>query len=236
MTMLSVQDLYVNYGPLMAIQGVSFDIERGQIISLLGSNGAGKTTTLRALAGTISLVGGRVSGGRILLQEEDITNIPPHERVRLGISLVPEGRKIFHRLTVYENLVVGGYAVRDTDDVLEFVYELFPILRERKNQMAGSLSGGEQQMLAIARGLMSRPKLLLLDEPSLGLAPRIVDMLYEAISTINKEGTTILIVEQHVKKALSHSEYVYVIQTGRIIAEGEPKKVLSMDIVRAYLG
>ncbi len=236
MSLLDVRDLYVSYGPLTAVQGISFRVEEGQVVSLLGSNGAGKTTTLRAISGTITLVGGRVTGGSVKFAGEEIGEVPPHRRVRMGISLVPEGRRIFHRLTVYENLVVGGYTVGDIEDRLEFAYQLFPILRERKNQIAGSLSGGEQQMLAIARGLMSRPRLLLLDEPSLGLAPRIVDVLYDAISRINEEGTTVLVVEQHVKKALTHSNYIYVIQTGRIIASGEPEEVLSMDMVKAYLG
>ncbi|MDK2373295.1 MAG: ABC transporter ATP-binding protein [Candidatus Korarchaeota archaeon] len=236
MTLLDIKDLFVSYGPLVAVQGISFQVRKGQVVSLLGSNGAGKTTTLRAISGTITLVGGKVTGGSISFDGQEITKVPPHRRVRKGISLVPEGRKIFHRLTVYENLVAGGYTVKDFGDRLEFVYQLFPILKERRNQIAGSLSGGEQQMLAIARGLMSNPKLLLLDEPSLGLAPRVVDVLYDAISKINEEGTTVLVVEQHVKKALDHSHYIYVIQTGRIIASGEPEEVLSMDMVKAYLG
>ena len=231
--MLSVENLEAGYGDVQVLWGISLHVEEREIVALLGSNGAGKTTTLRTISGLL-----KPMSGRITFDGVDITGRPAHEIVRLGISMVPEGRRLFPKMTVYENLRMGAYLAKgDVRDRLETVYSLFPILRERRNQLAGTLSGGEQQMLAIARGLMSSPKLLMLDEPSLGLAPKIVQEVLSAVRQIREEGVTILLVEQNVQQALSIADRGYVIETGRIVLEGSGKELLQNDHVRtAYLG
>jgi branched-chain amino acid transport system ATP-binding protein len=227
MALLEVDSVDTFYGRVHALQRVSLHIEEGEIVSLIGSNGAGKTTTLRTISGLTP-----ASKGQVRLRGRDITRLPPAQIVGLGIGHVPEGRRIFHRMSVRDNLVLGAYRRRDRDGIRsdqEHVLTLFPRVRQRLNQIGGTLSGGEQQMLAIARGLMSKPKVLLLDEPSLGLAPIIRD--------INREGTTILLIEQNATKALTVSNRGYVLETGRIVKEGPSKMLLeSPDVQRAYLG
>ena len=231
--MLSVENLEAGYGDVQVLWGVSLRVEKGEIVALLGSNGAGKTTTLKAISGLL-----KPKSGKIAFDGVEITGKPPHEVVRLGISLVPEGRRLFPKMTVYENLRMGAYLVSgDVSDRLETVYSLFPILKERRNQLAGTLSGGEQQMLAIARGLMSSPRLLMLDEPSLGLAPKIVQEVLRAVNQIRDEGVTVLLVEQNVQQALSIADRGYVIETGRIVLEGTGRELLENEHVKtAYLG
>ncbi len=231
--MLSVEGLEAGYGDVQVLWGVSLRVERGEVVALLGSNGAGKTTTLRAISGLL-----RPTSGRITFDGVDITGKPAHEIVRLGVSMVPEGRRLFPKMTVYENLRMGAYLVGgDVRDRLEMVYSLFPILRERRDQLAGTLSGGEQQMLAIGRGLMSSPRLLMLDEPSLGLAPKIVQEVLRAVQQIREEGVTVLLVEQNVQQALSIADRGYVIETGRIVLEGTGGELLENEHVKtAYLG
>ena len=233
--LLSVRNLEVCYGVISALQDVSLDVNRGEIVTLIGANGAGKSTTLRNITGLVPL-----TEGEILFEGKPLAGIPTHEITRLGISLVPEGRAIFANLTVLENLEMGAYLQTDrarNAREMDRIYTLFPRLKERRKQAAGTLSGGEQQMLAIGRALMTGPRLLLLDEPSLGLAPLLVHTIFEAIDTINKEGTTILLVEQNANAALKHSHRGYVLETGQIVMEG-PSSELANDprVKEAYLG
>ncbi len=234
--MIQIKDLKVSYGAIKALCGISLSVEKGQIVTLIGANGAGKSTTLRAISGIV-----KATGGNILYQGNDIANKPPHEIVKSGISHVPEGRLIFPQLTVKENLDMGAYLRNDKTEIkrdLEFVFVLFPRLRERLEQMGGTLSGGEQQMLAIARALMAQPKLLLLDEPSLGIAPILVKAIFEKIIEINRElGTTILLVEQNAHLALKIAHYGYVMETGIIRLHGKASEIEQNEEVRkAYLG
>ncbi|MGJ8455745.1 ABC transporter ATP-binding protein [Pseudothermotoga sp. U03pept] len=233
--MLEVRDLHVNYGAIRALKGISFKVEKGTIVTLIGSNGAGKTTTLKAICGLV-----KARAGNIFLNGENITNKPTNEIVSRKTAMVPEGRRIFPNLTVYENLLVGAYQRNDKSGIkkdMEWIFSLFPVLKERMNQKGGTLSGGEQQMLAIGRALMSQPELLMLDEPSLGLAPIIVEELFEIIQKIHNEGKTILLIEQNAYAALSIAEYGYVLETGRIVLQGTGKELLTNEEVkRAYLG
>jgi branched-chain amino acid transport system ATP-binding protein len=235
MPLLQVEDLHVSYGAIRAIQGISFNIEAGEIVTLIGANGAGKSTTLRTISGLL-----RPVQGDVVYQGQSITRISPERIVRMGISQVPEGRQIFSRLTVLENLEMGAYTRKDKNEIRETmrqVFTSFPRLEERRAQLGGTLSGGEQQMLAMGRGLMSRPRLLLLDEPSMGLAPILVDEIFEIIKTINAQGTSILLVEQNAAMALSVADRAYVLETGRTVLEGDAKELLHNPEVReAYLG
>ncbi|ANE40684.1 amino acid ABC transporter ATPase [Fervidobacterium ngatamarikiense] len=235
MPVLEVEGLHVFYGAIHAIKGISFKVEKGQVVTLIGANGAGKTTTLSTIAGLV-----KPKRGRILFDGKDIQNLPPHQINRMGVCLVPEGRRIFPNLTVMENLMMGAFNRKDKDGIkqdLEWVFTLFPRLAERKNQLGGTLSGGEQQMLAISRALMSRPKVLMMDEPSLGLAPILVEEVFEIIKKLNSEGITILLVEQNAVGALNISHYGYVLETGNIVLEGPAKDLLKNEQVKkAYLG
>ena len=234
-TMLEVTNLTVNYGAIRALKGISFSVEQGEIISLIGSNGAGKTTTLHSISNLIKKQGGSVS-----FNGENITALPADQIVKRGLVHVPEGRRIFANLTVRENLEMGAFTRTDKvgiKDDMDRVFELFPRLKERVKQVAGTLSGGEQQMLAMGRGIMSTPKLLLLDEPSMGLAPILVDEIFEIIQRINKEGTTILLVEQNAFKAMNIANRVYILETGSIIKSGEASELIRDPAVKkAYLG
>lgn len=233
MGMLDVQDLSVSYGYVTALKHVSLSAEKGQIVSIIGSNGAGKTSLLRTISGLV-----KPQGGRITYLGKELPS-KPHQIVQLGIVHIPEGRGTFSGLTIQDNLLVGGYLTRgkELSDDLAAQYDLFPLLRIRKNQFAGTLSGGEQQMLAISRGLMSKPKILLLDEPSLGLAPLIVNQVYEVIKKIRDSGITILLVEQNARKALSISDRAYVLENGEIRTMGTGSELLNSDLVKkAYLG
>ena len=232
--MLKVKDIHVFYGAIHALRGVSFSIEKGELVTLLGANGAGKSTTLKTLSGLL-----RPLRGTLELEGGSLEKIDPHEIVRRGVAHVPEGRKIFPRFTVLENLEIGGYsrAKRTLRADVEFVFDLFPRLKERQRQIGGTLSGGEQQMLAIGRGLMAKPKLLLLDEPSMGLAPKIVEQILETIRSINQSGVTVLLVEQNAAMALAISHRGYVLETGTVILEGSASELAGNDLVRqAYLG
>jgi branched-chain amino acid transport system ATP-binding protein len=232
--MLEISGVHVYYGAIHALKGVSLTVERGELVTLIGANGAGKTTTLKTLSGLL-----RPQRGAILLEGGTLHQIEAHEIVRRGVAHVPEGRKIFPRFTVLENLNIGGYARRQAAlaPELDFVFEMFPRLRERQKQYAGTLSGGEQQMLAIARALMARPKLLLLDEPSMGLAPKIVEQILDTIRTINQAGVTVLLVEQNAAMALAISHRAYVLETGNITLQGTASELAGNDLVRqAYLG
>lgn len=235
MAMLEVKDLEVSYGLIRAIRGVSFEVNEGEIVALIGANGAGKTTIMHAVAGLISKQAGRVS-----FLGNDITSVPAHTMVPMGMAQVPEGRRIFQELTVEENLRLGAYTRKDkkeTEATLERLYGRFAILRERAGQIAGTLSGGEQQMLAMSRALMSHPRLLLMDEPSMGLSPLYVSTIFDMIGQINREGTTVLLVEQNAKKALSIASRAYVLETGLITRTGTGEELLHDDSVRAaYLG
>lgn len=235
MPLLQVEDLHVAYGAIRAIQGISFHIEAGEIVTLIGANGAGKSTTLRTISGLL-----RPMQGDVLYQGRSITRVSPERIVKMGISQVPEGRQIFSSLTVLENLEMGAYTRKDKNEIRETmqqVFTRFPRLEERRAQLGGTLSGGEQQMLAMGRGLMSRPRLLLLDEPSMGLAPILVDEIFEIIQTINAQGTSILLVEQNAAMALSIAHRAYVLETGRTVLEGDAKELLHNPEVReAYLG
>ena len=233
--MLTLENISVGYGAIKALKGVSMHVEQGEVVTLIGANGAGKTTTLRTITGLLS-----PTEGRILFEGQEISGKPTHQLVARGISMSPEGRGVFANLTVHENLLMGAYLKKDKRQIQEDMengFRLFPRLKEREQQKAGTLSGGEQQMLAMARALMSRPRLLLLDEPSLGLAPLVVHTIFEAIDEIRGEGTTILLVEQNAHAALKHSDRAYVLETGRIVMEG-PSKELAADprIKEAYLG
>jgi len=232
--MLEVEDLHVHYGSIPALRGVSLIIPRGEVVALLGSNGAGKSTTLKTISGLL-----KPKQGIIRLNGERIDGLPPNTVVQKGVSHVPEGRRIFNRMTVRENLEMGAYTRRDGEIIrdMERVFELFPRLAERRSQIAGTLSGGEQQMLAIGRALMSNPALLLMDEPSLGLAPRMVEMIFAVIEEIRSRGTTIFLVEQNALMALSVARMAYVLETGQIVGAGESAELLRDPKVRqAYLG
>jgi branched-chain amino acid transport system ATP-binding protein len=233
--LLTIEDLHVSYGAIKALHGVSLHIDRGEIVTLIGSNGAGKTTLLRTISGLL-----RASEGQIIFEGEPLQQRQPHEIVARGVSQSPEGRQIFANLSVRENLLVGGYQQTSKPALLEDMeksYALFPVLGERREQKAGTLSGGEQQMLAIGRALMQRPKLLLLDEPSLGLAPLIVRKIFQIIREINAAGTTVFLVEQNAKQALGIARRGYVLQSGRIIKSDDAKKLLAdPDVQSAYLG
>ena len=231
--MLKIENLKVNYGGIEAVKGISFEIEQGEIVTLIGANGAGKSTTLRTIS---SLV--KPASGSINFLGNDITGIPAHQIVKAGITLCPEGRHIFPDMTVLENIKIGAYLRNDNlDKDIEKVYKLFPILKERNWQLAGTLSGGEQQMLAVARGLMSNPKLMMLDEPSLGLAPLVVKDIFNVITEINKTGVTILLVEQNANMALKIADRAYVLETGRITMQGTGKELIENEKIKeAYLG
>ena len=233
--MLEIKNIDVHYGVIHVLKGISFKVNDGEIVTLIGANGAGKTTTLRTISGLK-----KPTNGTILLDGEDITAVSAQERVKRGISHVPEGRRIFPDMTVLENLELGAYLRKDKEEIakdLKMVYERFPILSDRKKQLAGTLSGGEQQMLAIGRALMSRPKILFLDEPSMGLAPFLVQEIFNIIKDINKAGTTILLVEQNASMALQIANRAYVLETGSIVLSGTAAELMqSDDIKKAYLG
>ena len=232
--MLQVRSVQVGYGRVTAVHDVSLELPEGRIVAIVGANGSGKSTILRAIAGL-----NRVERGEILFEGRAIQRLPAHRRVGLGLALVPEGRHLFPQLTVARNLEIGAYTRRDGREVqesLEMVYRTFPVLAERRAQSAGTLSGGEQQMLAIGRGLMSRPRLLMLDEPSWGIAPMLVNKIFETIEAINRGGVSILLVEQNVQRALSLAHRSYVLQTGRVVLSGTGPELLGSDLVkRAYL-
>ena len=230
---LSIKDLRVRYGGIEAVKGISFDVREGEIVTLIGANGAGKSSTLRSISGLVKPAGGSISFGG-----EDITGMNPTEIVKRGITLVPEGRRIFADLTVLENLRIGAYLRHDSlKEDIEWVYSLFPRLKERSWQAGGTLSGGEQQMLAVGRALMSRPKLIMMDEPSLGLAPIVVRGIFDIIREINKRGTTILLIEQNANMALQTADSGYVLETGRITLSGTGEELLKNEAVQAaYLG
>lgn len=232
---LEVKDLRVNYGSIKAVKAINLKVPVGSIVTLIGSNGAGKTTTLSAISGLV-----KPTSGQIVFDGKVINGTSPNNVNRMGISLVPEGRKIFSSLTVRENLLMGAYARKNKDEIekdLDKVFELFPRMKERINQSGGTLSGGEQQMLAIGRALMAKPKLIMMDEPSLGLAPIIVEEVFNVIRRLNKTGVTILLVEQNAASALKVSDYSYVVETGKVILEGPASEMLSNDQVKkAYLG
>ena len=236
MTLLALEDVHVHYGKVEALKGVSCTVDEGEIVTLVGANGAGKTTTLKTISGVVPM-----SSGRITFDGQDLAHVPAHRRVELGISQAPEGRGIFPGMTVTENLEMGAYARRGGRKAyssdFERVLSLFPRLRERQGQSGGTLSGGEQQMLAIGRALMAGPKVLLLDEPSMGLAPRLVAQIFQIISEINAQGTTILLVEQNAAQALQRAQRAYVLETGRVVKSDAADKLLADPSVReAYLG
>jgi branched-chain amino acid transport system ATP-binding protein len=233
--MLKVKDLNVHYGKIHAIKGINFEVNQGEIVTLIGANGAGKTTILQTVSGIL-----KPSEGVIAFEGEDINKIPSHQIPVLGIAHVPEGRRIFSEMTVYENLLMGAYIRKDKAAIqedMEKIFENFPRLKERIKQIAGTLSGGEQQMLAMGRALMTRPKLILLDEPSMGLAPLLVDEIFDMIQTINNEGTTVLLVEQNANKALHIANRAYVLETGVIKLEGNARELMeNPEVQEAYLG
>jgi branched-chain amino acid transport system ATP-binding protein len=232
--MLEIEDLEVSYGKIKAVKGISFSVDEGQVVTLIGTNGAGKTTTLRTISGLL-----RPSGGSIRFNGQDITKTPAHQIVSLGLAHSPEGRRIFPRLSVEENLLLGAFARSDRDIQrdLHAAYELFPILGERSKQPAGTFSGGEQQMLAMGRAMMSRPKLLMLDEPSMGLSPLMMKRIMSTVRTLQEQGTTVLLVEQNAQAALKRANYGYVLEVGRIVLSGTGQELLVSDDVRkAYLG
>ena len=235
MAMLTIKDLEVYYGVINAVKGISFEVNQGEIIALIGANGAGKTTILHTITGLI-----QAKSGSIEFEGKELTKTPAHKIVSLGMAHVPEGRRIFQQLTVYDNLKMGAYTRKDKKeiaDTLEMVYKRFPRLLERKNQIAGTLSGGEQQMLAMGRALMSHPSIILMDEPSMGLSPLYVSEIFDIIKEINKSGTTVLLVEQNAKKALSIANRAYVLETGKIVLSGDSNELMNDDSVKkAYLG
>lgn len=235
MALLKVEDLQVRYGLIQAIRGVSFEVNEGEVVALIGANGAGKTTIMHSICNLIPKAGGTVT-----FEDKDITNTPAHKLISMGMAQVPEGRRIFQELTVAENLRLGAYTKKDKGEIaasLEEMYDRFPILKERSKQIAGTLSGGEQQMLATTRALMSRPKLLLMDEPSMGLSPLFVNIIFDMIKKVNEEGTTVLLVEQNAKKALSIADRGYVLEIGKMVKTGTGKELLEDDSIRkAYLG
>ena len=235
MAMLEVKDLQVYYGVIQALKGISFEVNQGEVIALIGANGAGKTTTLQTLTGIIPSKAGKIS-----LEGKDITKTPAHKIVEMGMAHVPEGRRVFADMTVYENLLMGAYTRKDKNEIaqsLENVYKRFPRLKERKNQRAGTLSGGEQQMLAMGRALMSKPRIILMDEPSMGLSPIFVNEIFDIIKEVSEGGTTVLLVEQNAKKALSIADRAYVMETGNITLSGKAEDLLNNESVqKAYLG
>ena len=235
MAMLEVKDLQVSYGMIQAIKGISFEVNQGEVIALIGANGAGKTTILHTVTGLLA-----PKAGSIMFEGQDITKVPAHKIVSMGMAHVPEGRRVFAQLSVYDNLKMGAYTRKDKNEIeesLEMVYKRFPRLEERKNQMAGTLSGGEQQMLAMGRALMSKPKIILMDEPSMGLSPIFVNEIFDIIQEVSASGTTVLLVEQNAKKALSIADRAYVLETGNIALEGDAKILMNDDsIKKAYLG
>lgn len=232
--LLSIENIEVYYGVINALKGVSFEVNEGEIVALIGANGAGKTTTLHTITGLL-----RPRSGKIMYDGKDITKIPAHKIVSMGMAHVPEGRRIFSELTVYDNIRLGAYTRKDKDEIeesIQNVYKKFPRLEERKKQIAGTLSGGEQQMLAMGRALMSKPKIILMDEPSMGLSPLLVNEIFDIIKEINKSGTTVLLVEQNAKKALSIANKAYVLETGKISLSGDAKELMNNDSVKkAYL-
>ena len=235
MALLEVKDLTVYYGVICALKGISFEVNEGEIVSLIGANGAGKTTTMQSTVGLIPK-----KSGSVIFDGKDITKTPCHKIVHLGMTQVPEGRRIFQELTVYENLMMGAYSMKDSSlfkTDLESIYTRFPRLAERRNQIAGTLSGGEQQMLAMSRALMSHPKLLMLDEPSMGLSPLLVDQVFEIIKDVNRDGTTVLLVEQNAGKSLAISDRAYVLENGSIVLSGTGAELAASEQVqKAYLG
>ena len=235
MAMLEVKDLHVYYGMIHAIKGVSFEVNEGEIIALIGSNGAGKTTILHTISGLLSPKSGSIS-----FEGKELTKIPAHRIVSLGMAQVPEGRRVFPSMTVLQNLRMGAYTRTDKEEkeqTLEKVFRRFPRLEERRNQPAGTLSGGEQQMLAMGRALMSNPKIILMDEPSMGLSPILVNEIFDIIESVNKAGTTVLLVEQNARKALNIANRAYVLETGRVVGGGDAHELLRDDTIRkAYLG
>lgn len=235
MAMLEVKDLQVFYGMIQAIKGVSFEVNEGEVIALIGANGAGKTTILHTITGLLS-----PKKGSVVFEGKEITKIPAHKIVSLGMAHVPEGRRVFAELSVYQNLKMGAYTRKDKTEIeetLETVYKRFPRLEERKNQVAGTLSGGEQQMLAMGRAMMSKPKIVLLDEPSMGLSPILVNEIFDIIQSLNEAGTTVLLVEQNAKKALAIADRAYVLETGRIVQSGDAQVLMNDEsIKKAYLG
>ena len=235
MPMLEVKDLQVYYGMIHAIKEVSFEVEEGEIIALIGANGAGKTTILHTISGLIA-----PKSGSIVFEGTELTKVPPHRGVSLGMAQVPEGRRVFAQMSVLQNLRMGAYTRKDKDEVeasMKMVFERFPRLEERRNQPAGTLSGGEQQMLAMGRALMSNPRILLMDEPSMGLSPILVGEIFDIIQRVNEAGTTVLLVEQNARKALGIANRAYVLETGRIVKGGDAKELMHDDDIRkAYLG
>ncbi|MGM9664945.1 MAG: ABC transporter ATP-binding protein [Eubacteriales bacterium] len=235
MALLEVKDLQVFYGVIQAIKGISFEVNQGEIVTLIGANGAGKTTTMQSIMGLI-----KPRGGSVVYDGKEITGMPTHKIVGMGMTQVPEGRRVFSELTVYENLLMGAYTEKDRSKIkedIEEIYTIFPRLGERKSQVAGTLSGGEQQMLAMGRAIMSHPKLLMLDEPSMGLSPALVDQVFEIIKHFHKTGTTILLVEQNANKSLAISDRAYVLENGRITVTGTGKELMASEEIRkAYLG
>ena len=235
MSMLEIKDLEVYYGMIQAIKGVSFDVNEGEVIALIGANGAGKTTILHTITGLIN-----AQKGSVWFEGKDITKVPAHQIVSMGMAHVPEGRRVFANLTVLQNLKMGAYTRKDKTEIeqtLDSIYKRFPRLMERQNQLAGTLSGGEQQMLAMGRALMSHPKIILMDEPSMGLSPIFVNEIFDIIKSVSASGTTVLLVEQNAKKALSIADRAYVLETGKIVLSGKASDLLNNDsIKKAYLG
>ena len=235
MAMLEVKDIEVHYGVIKAIKGVSFSVNEGEVIALIGANGAGKTTTLHTITGLL-----KAKSGSVMFEGKELLKTPPHKIVEMGMAHVPEGRRIFQQLTVYKNLTLGAFTRKDKgaiDETLKMVYSKFPRLEERKKQVAGTLSGGEQQMLAMGRALMSKPKIVLMDEPSMGLSPLFVAEVFKIIEEIRAGGTTVLLVEQNAKKALEIADRAYVLETGKIVLSGDAKELMNDDSVKkAYLG
>ena len=235
MALLEIRDIEVFYGVIQAIKGISFDVNEGEVIALIGANGAGKTTILHTITGLL-----QPKNGSIVFDGKDITKVPAHKIVSMGMAHVPEGRRVFSQLSVYENLKMGAYTRKDKAEIeesLEMVYGKFPRLEERKNQLAGTLSGGEQQMLAMGRALMSHPKIVLMDEPSMGLSPIFVEEIFKIIEEVSASGTTVLLVEQNAKKALGIANRAYVLETGNIVLEGDATELMNNETVKkAYLG
>ena len=235
MALLEVSDLKVYYGVIQAIKAISFEVNQGEVVALIGANGAGKTTTLHTVSGLLP-----AKEGKIIFDGKDISKVPPHKIVSMGMAHVPEGRRIFQELSVLENLKLGAYTRKNKAEIaesIEMVYDKFPRLKERKNQVAGTLSGGEQQMLAMGRALMSKPRIILMDEPSMGLSPLLVSEIFEIIKEIRNSGTTVLLVEQNAKKALSIADRAYVLETGNITLSGDASKLINDEsIKKAYLG
>ncbi|MDO4632544.1 MAG: ABC transporter ATP-binding protein [Eubacteriales bacterium] len=235
MAMLEIKDLEVYYGMIQAIKGVSFEVNQGEVIALIGANGAGKTTILHTITGLLS-----PKKGSVVFEGKDITKIPAHKIVSMGMAHIPEGRRVFASMSVYQNLKMGAFSRSDKNEIeesLQMVYSRFPRLEERKNQLAGTLSGGEQQMLAMGRALMSKPKIIVMDEPSMGLSPIFVNEIFDIIQSVSASGTTVLLVEQNAKKALSIADRAYVLETGKIVRTGAAADLMNDDSIRAaYLG